>query len=249
MASAERYQQIDVGCVIDTTDQLRVRIEERFPGSGLSRVCLSLTEITHKARHRSELISQPILWVRICAVVVSLAIVLGLLLTLLLTSESEKAPGAFEFLQILEAAINDIVLIGAAIFFLVSWENRIKRKKALEAIHELRSVAHIIDMHQLTKDPILNLGEVQDTEHSPKRVLTAFELSRYLDYCSEMLSVIGKVAAIYGQHFSDSVALAAVNEIETLTTGLSRKIWQKLMLLEGSANLSQVRAERPASDT
>lgn len=39
------------------------------------------------------------------------------------------------------------------------------------------------------------------------------------------------------QELDDAVALAAVNEVESLTTGLSRKIWQKLMILhsgEGS---------------
>ena len=34
------------------------------------------------------------------------------------------------------------------------------------------------------------------------------------------------------QHFDDSAALAAVNEVETLCTGLSRKIWQKIMLVD-----------------
>lgn len=61
--------------------------------------------------------------------------------------------------------------------------------------------------------------------------MSDFELSRYLDYCSELLSLTGKVAALYVQDFQDPVVLAAVNEIEELTTGLSRKIWQKLMVL------------------
>ena len=61
--------------------------------------------------------------------------------------------------------------------------------------------------------------------------MTDFELSRYLNYCSEMLSLIGKVAALYVQRFDDPVALSAVNEMEDLTTGLSRKIWQKIMIL------------------
>jgi hypothetical protein len=39
------------------------------------------------------------------------------------------------------------------------------------------------------------------------------------------------VAALYIQNFDDSVALQAVNEVEGLTTGLSRKIWQKLMIV------------------
>lgn len=32
------------------------------------------------------------------------------------------------------------------------------------------------------------------------------------------------------QHFTDKVTLGAVNEIETLVTGLSGKIWQKITL-------------------
>lgn len=48
---------------------------------------------------------------------------------------------------------------------------------------------------------------------------------------SETLAVIGKIAAVYAQTSDDAAALAAVDEIEDLTTGLSRKIWQKLMIL------------------
>ena len=62
--------------------------------------------------------------------------------------------------------------------------------------------------------------------------MTAFELNRYLDYCAEMLALIGKIAALYGQNVSDDVARNAIDEVEQLTTGLSRKIWQKVMLLE-----------------
>ena len=128
-------------------------------------------------------------------------------------------------MQVLEAGINDLVLVGAAIFFLATLESRIKRRRALRALRELRSIAHIIDMHQLTKDP----ERTQPTE----REMTAAALARYLDYCSEMLSLTGKVAALYVQNFEDGVALQAVNEIEDLTTGLSRKIWQKLTIVIG----------------
>ena len=96
-----------------------------------------------------------------------------------------------------------------AIFFLFSLETRIKRRRALAAVHELRSIAHIIDMHQLTKDPERVLGKWDRTKHSPKQVMTPFQLNRYLDYCSEMLSLTGKVAALYVQHFDDGVAVAA----------------------------------------
>ena len=98
-------------------------------------------------------------------------------------------------------------------------------------MHELRSIAHIIDMHQLTKDPERVLQNWQSTENSPKESMTPFLLSRYLDYCSEMLSLTGKIAALYVERFDDSVAVEAVREVEQLTTGLSRKIWQKIIIL------------------
>jgi len=49
-----------------------------------------------------------------------------------------------------------------------------------------------------------------------------------------MLSLIGKLGALYVQKFNDPVALAAVNDVEQLTTGLSRKIWQKIMILNSA---------------
>ena len=92
-------------------------------------------------------------------------------------------------------------------------------------------------MHQLTKDPEVVLSGGPSTKSSPKRTMTTFEMSRYLDYCSEMLSLIGKVAALYVQRFEDPVALSAVDQIEDLTTGLSRKVWQKITLInQGSVS-------------
>ena len=58
-----------------------------------------------------------------------------------------------------------------------------------------------------------------------------FELSRYLDYCSEMLALISKIAVLYVQDLTDPVAIDTVDDVEDLTTGLSRKIWQKLTVL------------------
>jgi hypothetical protein len=60
----------------------------------------------------------------------------------------------------------------------------------------------------------------------------AAQLSRYLNECSDLLALIGKVAAFYVQGFQDGVVLTAVNDIEELTNGLARKIWQKLTLLD-----------------
>ena len=142
------------------------------------------------------------------------------------------AIGLFEFVGLSDAGLNTFVLIGAAIFFLLSMETRYKRHRALAAISELRSIAHIIDMHQLTKDPErLMRKKYLITESSPQIAMTKFELQRYLDYCTEMLSLTSKVGAVYAEKFDDGICLSAASELETLCTGLSRKIWQKILLL------------------
>jgi hypothetical protein len=73
---------------------------------------------------------------------------------------------------------------------------------------------------------------VETTPVSPPRTYTPFELQRYLDYCSEMLALISKIAVLYVQDSADSETVAIVDDIEDLTNGLSRKIWQKIMLIE-----------------
>ena len=136
---------------------------------------------------------------------------------------------------VFDAAISDLVFMGAAIFLLVTIESRIKRKRALCTLHDLRSLAHVVDMHQLTKDPNAILNSVSIiTPSSPSRDMTSFELNRYLDYCSELLSLTGKIAALYIQESWDSVILSAVTDIENLTNDLNRQIWQKLIILQAS---------------
>lgn len=61
--------------------------------------------------------------------------------------------------------------------------------------------------------------------------MSSFELNRYLGYATEMLSLTGKLAAMLVERFNDGVVTAAAGELESLTTGLSRKIWQKIMIL------------------
>ena len=147
-----------------------------------------------------------------------------------------------EFVQAIDSAVNDAVFLGIAIWFFMSIEGRLKRRTALRSLHQLRSVAHIVDMHQLTKDPERLMSLQPDTDSSPRRVMTSEQLGRYLDYCSEMLSLTSKLAALYVQHFDDPVVLQSVNELESLTSGLSRKVWQKITILEAAASLRDIPA-------
>ena len=139
-----------------------------------------------------------------------------------------------EIIAALEAGTNELVLVGLSIFFLVNLETRIKRAQAVRAIHELRSIAHVIDMHQLTKDPARYRHASVATESSPVRELNLPDMMRYLDYCSEMLSLTSKIAALYIQRFNDNAVMEAVSDVEILCTGLSNKVWQKLQIAESA---------------
>ena len=137
-----------------------------------------------------------------------------------------------ELVQALESLINDVVFLGIGLVFLVGLEGRIKRRRILSALHELRSLAHIIDMHQLTKDPEHLISPDMQTPSSPARMLTHFEMSRYLDYCTELLSLSSKIAAVHLQAVNDPVVLSGVSDIEVLSSNLTNKIWQKINVID-----------------
>jgi hypothetical protein len=228
------YRRIDSEHVTQTARQLQQRIEERFPNSGLARVALTLEGVTREASTLAAAIEHTpaaLRWgIRAC-IALLLAVPVALVTQIKFGGD---APGWSDFLQGLEALVNDVVFVGVAVYFLRGFEARRQRKRILQALHTLRSLAHIVDMHQLTKDPERLLASGPRTPSSPKRTMTAFELTRYLDYSSEMLAIVGKVAALYVQEFEDPVALDAASSVQDLAVNLSRSIWQKIMILERS---------------
>ena len=226
-----RHRTLDAGAIATTIERLCQRVEVRVPGSGLSGVCRELDAIVDRAAETSAWIGRPILPLRIAVGLLVALILAGLGVTLAALRAPVEPLTLGELVQAIESGVNDLVFVAVAVFFLFTLETRLKRRRALRAIHELRSIAHVIDMHQLTKDPEWVLDRGRETGVLPPRSMNRFELSRYLDYCSEALSLTGKVAALYMKGFDDPVALQAVNEVEALTTGLSRKIWQKLTIL------------------
>ena len=227
------YRQLDPGLIIETARTLSNRITDRFPGSGLSRVSTELLDVARESHASIDEMSRPYWPLRLLAfsgLVLLIAIVVTALFTIPLRG---PAGGWVDLVQGIEAIVNEVVFLAVAVFFLFTLESRRRRTHALRAIHELRSIAHIVDMHQLTKDPDAVMAPDQATPSSPdRRSMTRFELSRYLDYCSELLSITSKLAALHAQHVQDPVVLDAVNGIQALTHGLSGKIWQKIMILD-----------------
>ena len=89
-------------------------------------------------------------------------------------------------------------------------------------------------MHQLTKNPERLRPGFHRTDASITLGLDERDLASSLDYCSELLSLVAKTAALCAEESSDAVVLDTVSEIESLTLGMSRKIWQKISLLPHS---------------
>ena len=244
-ATAAKFRQLEAEKIIETVQALHHRIEERFPGAGLGKVVGELQQVAEETVARTRWIQQPHLLLRCVAVLLSLGIIV-LLAFLVAHVKQFNFDDFTNSVQALDSSIGSVVFVGAAILFFINWEHRIKRDRALKAIHELRALAHIVDMHQLTKDPEACAGNLSQTTHFRKRTMTALDLNRYLDYCSDALALISKIAALYVQSFQDPVLLDAVDDVEDLTAGFSRKIWQKITILE---NLRRALHGHPAERT
>jgi len=225
-------RRLEVSGITATAESLAARIADRFPDRGLTQVAQDLVELSHETGARLAHSAKPNWWLRAGA---AAFILLGLVVLALAVSQvrhGSDITGIDEWLSVIQNGIQDVVFLGIAVAFLLTIEARLRRRTMLAALHELRSVAHVIDMHQLTKDPDSARRPDLATPSSPRRTLDRFELSRYLDYCSEMLSVTTKLAALYAQESDDTLVLGAVREIEGMAGALSSKIWQKIMIID-----------------
>jgi hypothetical protein len=222
-------RQLSKEKLLETAEKLHERIKKRFPDAGLAGVAAEIAQITGDAVRRAEAISRPNLWLRAGLIVLLLIAVAGVV-TYTQTRDDQKSAWQ-AFLEFLDVTKGSVAVLAATAIFLYTLETRLKRRRALEAVHELRAMAHLIDMHQLTKDPA-RLGDKADPVKVGDRELDAQGMGRYLHFCTELLAIVSKVGQLYVQDFPDTTAVTAVDHFESLATGLSNKIWQKIMILD-----------------
>jgi hypothetical protein len=228
---AELHEPLEAPAVKETVLELYGRIEARFPRRGLLGVCGDLVKLVDEVQSGSSQVQNRIRIARLASRVVMFLVLAGTLFALVMAARDVFRHGLDSFVDLLpliETAINDIVFAGIAVFFLWSFPERVQRGQLLKLLHQLRSTAHVIDMHQLTKDPEQLKPSFVPTAKSTKLDMTRDQMERYLDYCSEMLSLVGKTAALCAEESRDNLVLETVSTIENLTVGLSRKIWQKI---------------------
>jgi hypothetical protein len=232
--------------VIETIATLQRRIVERFPGAGLGRVCGDLLTVAQASSARAEQIARRHVLLRLGLLILSVGGA-ALLAWVLSRVDYSRTGGdsVFNVFQGIEAVANLVVLTGGTLLFMITIEQRLKRRRALAALHELRAIMHVIDMHQLTKDPTAAVIVGGKTASSPPRTLTPYELSRYLDYCSEMMSLTSKVAVLFAQCLPDPVVTEAVSDIERIAAGMAQKVWQKIMMLDSAIRHAPASAHRP----
>ncbi|CCV03900.1 conserved hypothetical protein [Mesorhizobium metallidurans STM 2683] len=241
-----RYRTLDSKLIIETAERLEERVTERFPEAGLRGVAAELVSLSRDLARSAKALEAPIWWLR---AVIAAAIVIGALMflfvgTILPLGRISGTHDAIQSVQGIESSVNMILLAALGFLTLVRSEERIKRKRVFRELHGLRSLIHVIDMHQLTKDPAALSTHFKPTAHSPARITNAADLARYLDYCSEMLSITGKIAALFAQSVNDDVVINGINDIENLASNLSRKIWQKITLIESASAKQRSRSGR-----
>lgn len=244
-AAPLRYRTLDPARIIETAQRLHARIAERFPESSLRGVSAELVSLAGDLAIEAERLKAPIWRLRI---LVGLAVLAGasifVFVGTVLPIERISGDDVVESVQGIEAGLNTIILAVLGLLALIGLEERIKRKQVFRSLHGLRSLIHVVDMHQLTKDPAALADDFQPTPHSPPRITDPKQLERYLDYCSEMLSITGKLAALFAQSVNDAVVIEAVNDIEELGSNLSRRIWQKISIID-SMRFPAPRQDRP----
>ena len=141
------YRKLKVEKIVATAQILQSRIRERFPDRNLAQVAGQLVEFAKEARVNTQWYQRAHLPVRLM-----IALVLLILPALGWYGVSVGDFGVVkiklhEFLQTSEAVLASIVFIGAAILFLMSTENRLKRNRVIRHLDDLRGLAHIVDMH------------------------------------------------------------------------------------------------------
>ena len=231
--------QLAAGHVGSTVTQLERRILARFGERGLTKAARDLASLVARVETEAGQSHARLRRTTLVARSTSVVIVIATLSALAFSLRSVVIDGlehTADWVPLVESVINDLVFAAIAVVFLWAFPERLERRSLLRLLHRLRSLAHVIDMHQLSKDPEQLRPEYTPTTESVCHGLDAEQLHHYLDYCSEMLSLTAKTAALCAEYSTDAVVLETIADIETLTTDLSSKIWQKISLLPRAAD-------------
>lgn len=234
----QRLKRLQGRSLFDAAIELSQRISAEFPDRGLTKEAQELAKDAESFVHEAESLSRKggtYYTIRLVAIigfglwVGTTSLVLARIWVLV--ERRPESMDLFQSLQGIDSGIHIAVSAALAIFFVATLERRRKRRIAFNGLNSLLNFAHVIDSHQIDKDPTAFASGLPRIGIPSKPPLQPAELLRYLDYCSEMLSLVRRFAALYGQESGDTVITESVASIADLTSSLSNKIWQKITIL------------------
>jgi hypothetical protein len=199
-----------------TSNQLAEWINDEFGKSHLAKVSREVSLFASEAVARAEAIRRPIWYLRV-AIWGTISLILAGAVHQIWTHQLH------EIIKFMNDTSGAAAWLVAALAIFITLEVRLKRRRAIQAINELRGLVHIVDMHQLAKDEAI---EEFYKDKDKKQIV------EYLHACTAMLAILSKLGQLYVENFPDETAVRAVNDFELITTGLSNKIWLKILSMK-----------------
>tara|TARA_B110000046_G_C12862141_1_gene342309 strand:- start:349 stop:768 length:420 start_codon:yes stop_codon:yes gene_type:complete len=124
------YRELDNQLTIETLQKLELRVKDRFPESGLLKVCNELLIVAEESKAKIAFISKPLLWLRLALISLVLVTFFILFLTISTLNEETGHFNMIDLISIAEASINDLILMAPPCIF---WQ---KQK------HESNGIVH-----------------------------------------------------------------------------------------------------------
>ncbi|HTI51657.1 MAG TPA: hypothetical protein VL475_11920 [Planctomycetaceae bacterium] len=216
-STANPRHRLDADKIVETAKNLAVDIAARLPGSTLAALGEELSNIAIATSERARRARRPILTIRL----LSAAAIAAALFVLWYLAGHVHARWEFgtinEVFDGLHTGFELLVLIVGALWFCATLEARIKRKKALGFIEELREFIHVVDVTQLYYTPDLYRSRVGE---APGKIAID---ETYLLYCTQMLAVISNLAPLYARGTTGDSILRAAADVEMLAIAVTTK--------------------------
>jgi hypothetical protein len=220
-----------------TAKRLVERVQDRFGEDDLTGIARQVSDVASRSEKRIGRALRVGFMIRVLTWPLVVGAILGVASWIGSLQLTIRVNDAGDLAQSLDSVVQTMLVLGAGVWFLLSIGTKVQRRSLLKALQELNALAQVIDLIQLDKDPDrLHFSTEQRSPKSPTlgKANTAFLLSRYLDYCGELLSVLGKVACLYRERIDDEVILSRLGDFDRLTNQLRTNIGAKMGLITHS---------------
>jgi len=228
-ATPDLPHRLNPARIVETAENLAQRIGQRLPGRSLAGLAVELARIARQTDERASEARRPILAIRFASATAILASLIGLWYLVHHIHARWEFGTIAEVFEATDAGFNLMVLLAGALWFFITLEARIKRRKALASIEELREFIHVIDLTQLYYTPELYDS---DTANSPAQMVLDYT---YLLFCTQMLGVISNLAALYSRGGAGDSILRAASEVDVLATAVTTKLMSKVEMVRLSS--------------